>query len=659
MSLITVVNLSLSFGGRSILDGLNLQIGERDNVGLIGPNGAGKTTLMRILAGETRPDSGEVQVTGGVRVGYLPQDVSVLHGNTVIDSVLSSIPGKAEKEGLLFDLERSLDSSTDPKLQSDLAVRIADLHEELANFEVQYSPYEARKILGGLGFDAAGMERPVSQLSGGWRMRVALAGLLFQKPDLLLLDEPTNHLDLPSVHWLSTFLEKWHHSLVLICHDRHFLNRHVRRVMSFEPEGFRAYSGNYDTYLEAREVERRVLENRARNMEQKVKDAQKFIDRFKYKSTKARQAQSKIKMLEKLELVATYKPQKKVRFSFPAVDPSGRVAMTLEGVSKAFGNHQVFEDLDLSVLRGDRVAVVGPNGCGKTTLLKIMARELKQDSGSVTLGHNVTLRYYAQHQSETLSDSRTVIEEVYTEAPMASQSFIRGVCGAFLFSDDSVDKPVGVLSGGERARVALAKLLVSPGNVMLMDEPTNHLDLFSSEALIQALEQFEGTLVFVSHNQSFVNRLATRILDLSGTRAQDYPGSLEEYYQHLAELEARESENSQTPEVDRTQKEKSGGTKEDRQARKREEALLRQKKSKLLGPMRKEIEKLEARIQSLEKRQEEISTLLCDENVFKQADVSMPLVTEFGEIKEDIARLMARWETKQAALEEAEKKMED
>jgi len=654
MSLITANNLSLSFGGTQILNRVNFQIGKPDRVGLVGPNGAGKTSLLRILAGEIKPDGGEIQVSRGVRLGYLPQDLMELPSGTVLESILSMVPGKQEKELRLADLETMIETLSDPDELSRLAIEVAELHEELNHFERHYSPHEAQRILNGLGFKPVDAQRPVEELSGGWRMRAALAALLFQKPDLLMLDEPTNHLDVPSVRWLETFLEKWNQSMILICHDREFLNRHIRRVLSFETEGLRTYTGNYDTYLESREQERIILENQSRNIGKKVKEAQKFIERFRSKNTKARQAQSKIKMVKKLELVATHKSRKTLRFSFPETERSGRVVLTLSGLSKRFGENTVFRGVDAGVLRGDRIAIVGPNGCGKTTLLKIIAGELTPDEGSVTPGHNVVMSYYAQHHTAQLHENRTVLDEVYTAAPKTSLPFIRGVCGAFLFSDDQVEKHVGVLSGGERARVALAKLLAAPGNLMLMDEPTNHLDLFSSEALIQALEPYDGTLIFVSHNQSFVNRLATRIWDLSGESIEDHPGNLEEYFHHLSLLEESADAERNLEQVKTGTPSEDKRSRDERQARKREEALFRLKRGNVLGPIQKSIEKLEDRIQELEQRQEKISGLLAQETVFKDSEKSVPLMNEYGELKAEITYLLSQWEARQAELEKTE-----
>ena len=495
----------------------------------------------------------------------------------------------------------------------------------------------------GLGFDVPDFQKPVSELSGGWKMRAALARLLYQKPDLLLLDEPTNHLDMPSVRWLETFLQGFKGAMVLVSHDREFLNRQIHRIVSFETEGMRSYSGNYDFYLKARREEVKSLENKARNQEQKVKDAQKFIERFRSKANKARQAQSKIKLLEKMELVQTHCREKAIRFSFPPIPRSGGEVVAIRDVSKWFGDNILYEHLNVRVTRGERIAIIGPNGSGKTTLLRAIADELKPDRGQIVLGHKVNVAYFAQHHSDLLNPQKTVVEEVYQSVPDGSIGFVRSVCGAFLFSGNDVDKPISVLSGGERARVSLAKLLVKPGNFMLMDEPTNHLDIESSETLIDALSGYGGTLLFVSHNQSFVNRLATKIWDIRDRELIEYPGTLKEYFRHLGETEGHIHLEPQNPSA-RLKKAQEPSAGKNRKKDKRKEAEQRQRVHDILGPIRKELEKTEASISQLETRQKEVETLLADPNVFEDSTKSVPLLTEYKDIGSKLESQLERWE---------------
>ncbi|GMV40639.1 MAG: ABC transporter ATP-binding protein [Myxococcales bacterium] len=535
MSLLMLEDATLSFGARRILDGVNLRFGEGEHVGLVGPNGSGKSTLLRILADEQGLDGGRVNRSRACRVGYLPQDIETLPGETVLEAVLAAVPGRGDVEARLAAVEASLVAATDPDEMMELAGVVAELHEELDYFETFFSERRALQILTGLGFSEGGVRQRWTELSGGWRMRVALAGLLFQAPDLLLLDEPTNHLDAPSVAWLDRFLDGWARSIVLICHDRAFLNRHAERVISFEPEGVRTWTGNWDDYLEQRALEEDILEARARNQEQKLRELQRFVDRFKAKATKARQAQSREKWITKIEkeLVKPVVRPRKLAFTFPPVAPSGRDVLRAEGLGKRFGDNVLYRGVNLTVRAGDRIAILGVNGAGKTTLLRMLAGELTPDEGRVVVGTGVERRTYAQHHTEALIASRTVLEEVSRARPDAGQTRVRGVCGAFLFPADDVDKPVGVLSGGERARVLLARLLLDPGNVLLLDEPTNHLDLGAAEALADALEGYGGTILLVSHNESLVNRIATKVWDVGEGKVVEYPGNLQTYLDHL------------------------------------------------------------------------------------------------------------------------------
>ncbi len=646
MSLVSVINLGLAFSRKIIFNGLNLQVEPGDRIGLVGPNGSGKTSLLKIISGEISSDEGEVRIKSGCRVGFLPQDAGERMSGAILQCVLDSIPSRVSIIAGIKDVERALREHLNASDQERMAARLAELHHEMSILERQYPAHGAEKILEGLGFKAGDFGRPVSSLSGGWKIRVALAGILYQNPDLLMLDEPTNHLDMPSVHWLEQFLADFQGAIILVCHDREFLNHQIKRVISFETEGVRSYSGNYDQYMDAREEEVRGLEARARNQEIQVKEARRFIERFRSKATKARQAQSKIKLLKKIELVETHKKAKTIRFSFPEVAPSGRVVLSIQALSKSFGERELYKNIDLSILRGEKVAVLGPNGYGKTTLLRIASGEIKPTGGTVSLGHNVVMSYYAQHHSEMLDPNKTVLEEVYQVVPNESTSFVRGMCGAFLFSGDDVDKPIRVLSGGEKARVCLAKMLIKPGNFILMDEPTNHLDLMSSEILIDALSEFNGTLLFVSHNQSFINRLATKVWDIDDGKIIDYPGSLKEYYLHLVGIAAGggaplpQKENArQNEKIDQ-----AAETKDNRKAIRREKAEKRNLIRSRLRPFEEKVSSFENRISELEAREKEIGLLLSDPSVYHDKDRSIPLLDEYRHVKDELEDAILKWE---------------
>ena len=648
MSLVNIANLSFTITGRELFHQINIQVDPGDRIGLVGPNGAGKTTLLRLLNGEVSPDSGEISIGKGIRIGYLPQDVYETLSGPLLQFLLDSIPSRKDLQREMEEVEHTLKDQLLQEDQSRKAARLAEIHQQLSDLDSLYPQHVAEKILVGLGFQRDDSSQPLSSFSGGWKMRAALASLLYQDPDMLLLDEPTNHLDFPSVRWLEEFLQGFRGAMILICHDKDFLNRQIRRTISFEPEGIRFYTGNYDLYLKTREEEKRILEASARNQEQKVKEAERFIERFRAKASKARQAQSKIKLLKKMDLVKKQEKRKTINFSFPQVPRSGRDVLTVQGVSKSFGPKALYEDLLLRVMRGDRIAMIGPNGAGKTTLLRMIAGEIRPDEGQIILGHGVTLSYYAQHLSEMLDPRKTILEEVYAAIPHESVSFVRGICGAFLFSGEDVDKAIGVLSGGEKARVSLAKILVKPGNLMVMDEPTNHLDIVSSEILIDALGEYGGTLLFVSHNLSFVNRLATKIWDIRDGTIVEYPGTLSEYERRLSlEDEAIAAEPLSTT-----------GTSESLQNRKtmrKEKAERRSVIATMLKPIQEKLAELEQRIDDLETRKQELEKSLADPEVFKDKVKCVPLLNEYDQVRKKVDVLMARWEYQHLELEAARK----
>jgi ATP-binding cassette subfamily F protein 3 len=655
MSLVSVLNLSISFSGKALFHELGFQAEPGERIGLVGPNGSGKTTLLRLLTGEVSPEKGEIKIARGTRMGYLPQDVYETLSGTILQTTLEAVPNRVRLRQELNDVEQSLKGNSDDENQEKLAGRLAQIHQEIGDLDRAFPAHHAEKILTGLGFKQSEFHEPVNALSGGWKMRAALAGILYQNPDLLLLDEPTNHLDLPSVRWLEEFLQTYRGAMILICHDKDFLNRQIKRIVSFEPEGLRSYGGNYDFYLKAREEEKKGLEAKARNQEQKIKEAKKFVDRFRAKASKARQAQSKIKLMNKMAIISTHKTQKTVRFSFPEVSRSGRDVIALKGISKGFGRKDLYKDIDMGVFRGERVAIIGPNGSGKTTLLRMVAGEIKPDKGRITLGSRVGMSYYAQHHSEMLDPNKTILEEVYQAVPHETVSFVRGVCGAFLFSGEDVDKTIGVLSGGEKARVSLAKILVNPGNLLVMDEPTNHLDIISSEILIDALADFNGTLFFVSHNQSFVNRLATKIWDIKDNNIFEYPGSLYEYLAHLL----REEQKSMIPDQKETEQEEKPSPDKiyNRKNLRKEKAERRRLISDTLKPVREKLHDLESRIDELEERKKVLEESLVDSDTFKYKEKSVPLLNEYGGVKKKLEDLLGRWEYQHEKLESEEKRL--
>jgi ATP-binding cassette subfamily F protein 3 len=657
VSLVVLENVSLSFGKKEIVRDLGLRLADGDRVGLIGPNGSGKTTLLRLLAGEQLPDHGAVRRAGGLRIGYLPQDIAVVGDRTLLDFVLSSVPGREDiadaVEAQQAELDRLTTDGSDADETMEAATRLAELHERLTHLELHYTEHEALRILAGLGFRPEERDRDLAELSGGWKMRAVLASLLFQKPDLLLLDEPTNHLDMPSVAWFSAFLARYAGAFVLICHDREFLNEQIARVVTFEPEGVRTYKGDYESYLTQRAEEAVILEAQAKNLAKKREQLERFVTRFRAKASKASAVQSKVKLLEKMGTVQTHEHRRTMGFSFPPSVRAGEHVLTAQSLGKSFGTNRVFSGVDLTVRRGEKIGIIGVNGAGKTTLLKILAGELDATEGEVSIGHNVKLGYYAQHHAETLEASRTIYEEVYGHSKDAGITRVRTLLGALLFSGDDVDKKIGVLSGGERSRVALAKLLVDPGNVLLMDEPTNHLDLESSESLAEALASFDGTLVFVSHNRAFVRRLATRIWDCADGRVETYPGTLDEYLESSRARRELVGDGTEAEDA-KSAKDDDGDAKRTATAekeRKRREAEARNARSRVLRPLQKKARELEERIAALEAEQKLRSEQLEDPKVYSDDEKRFGLLTELQVAAEKVEELTARWMGVQEELE--------
>jgi ATP-binding cassette subfamily F protein 3 len=523
---IALESVSKGYGGQELLRGCSWRVGRGERIGLVGPNGAGKTTLCRILAGVEEPDEGHVHLDSGVTVGYLPQEVAGGIDRTVLAEALSGFDEVWELEA---ELERLADAMARPDASPGLTDRYGEVQhrfEALGGYRLEAG---AKMILGGLGFAPAGLHRPLGEFSGGWRMRAALARLLLLRPDLLLLDEPTNHLDLESLGWLENFLASYDGSVVIVSHDRYFLNRMVTSIADLAGGEVEVYPGDYDHFLVEREARRALIEARARNQAKRIEEIERFIDRFRYQATKARQVQSRIKMLEKVERIEVDGDSRKIHFKFPQPPRTGRIVMRLEGVRKAYGDNVVYAGVNFIAERAERIALVGVNGAGKSTLLKMLAGVLPPDAGERVLGSHVEVHYYAQHQLDALDPAHTVLEEIEGAAPDATHTRLRTILGSFLFGGDAVDKRVAVLSGGEKARLALAKMLVRPAALLCMDEPTNHLDLASKEVLEEALAGFTGTIVFISHDRYFINRIGTRVVEVQGGRLTDYIGNYDDY----------------------------------------------------------------------------------------------------------------------------------
>ena len=537
--MLQLVGLRKAFADRVLLDDVTWQLNARDRVGLCGPNGAGKTTLLKMLAGLDEPDAGQVVTPADLTIGYLPQDGLEYGGRTLVGEARQAFgPLLALEEELRVLEEQLADTSLDEAAHEAVLVRYAEGQEDFRRLDGYTMDLRVATVLRGLGFEERDLDKPTETFSGGWQMRIALAKLLLQRPSLLLLDEPTNHLDLDARNWLEEYLHEYPGAVILVSHDRFFLDAVVTRIADLSLRTITDYHGNYSFYLREHEARMERLRTMKREQDEEVARIRMFIDRFRYQATKAAQVQSRIKALEKVVPIDVPPERKKVHFTFPECAKSGRSVLELAHVGKRYGEKVIFKDLSLLVERGDRVALVGPNGAGKSTLMRMLSGAEAPDAGTRTEGHQVVMQYFAQDEANRLDPVRTVFETLADGSPMHMVPAIRNILGGFLFAGDDVYKKAGVLSGGERTRLAVARMLLRPANLLLLDEPTNHLDLDSKDVLLDALEHFTGTLILVSHDRYFVDRLATKIIAVGHGEALVYPGTYEEYRWSQSQREA-------------------------------------------------------------------------------------------------------------------------
>jgi len=648
--LLRLEGVTRSIGGRDLFRGATVGLYRDDRVGLVGPNGAGKTTLLRIAAGDESPDAGSVIVPRHVRVGLLRQEIDPDRDTSVFDEVSSALSH-------LDDLERELRA-----LEAEMGRLGADGGDVPAEIAARYDRGRAsfelgggferaarvERVLSGLGFDAAAGARPLRSFSGGWLMRVELAKLLLSAPDVLLLDEPTNHLDLPSIQWFEETLASYSGAAIIISHDRTFLRRHATRIVELEAGRFTVFDGNYDRYLRHREERRAHLLAQRTAQERRIVETERFIERFRFKASKARQVQSRVKALEKLERVEVAPGRSaSLRLRIPEPARSGDAVLRLEGVHKSYGGNSVYRGIDLLIRRGDRVALVGPNGAGKSTLLRIAAGALAIDAGERTLGHNVEVAFYAQHQLEVLEPTRSALEELESAAATEDVPRLRGHLGAFLFSGDDVEKKVVVLSGGEKARLALAKMLLRPANFLILDEPTNHLDVNACEVLEEALVGYTGTLMLISHDRAIINALATRVIDVSGGVLREHLGNYDDYLREQAAGSA----------ALRAPVSESAAAEGDVSAAKRERIEARRRikeRARHLGRVRKRLAALEDEIAQLEGRLERLTWRAADPEVCRDGDAARTVEAERAEIRDAIDGRYGEWERLATEIEDAE-----
>ena len=528
-SVISFSNISKQYGKQLLFVEANFQLNPGDKVGLVGPNGSGKTTLFRMIVGEEAPEEGEVTVPKKLTVGYFRQDVEEMSGRSVLDE---AIAGSGRLGDLHHELEALQEAMGDPARAGDMdkiLERFGEVQEEYDHLGGYGLESQAREVLHGLGFDEARIDGDVGALSGGWKMRVAMARVLLGRPEVLLMDEPTNHLDIESIIWLEGFLKSLPAALLMTSHDREFMNRIVTRIAEIDDGEITVYAGNYEFYERERAIREANREAAYARQQAMLAKEQRFIDRFSAHAAKAAQVQSRVKALDKIEKIELPKKRKVVDFEFRQPPRSGDKVVTIENLHKAYGTHVVYDGLDMIIQRGERWAIMGANGAGKTTLLRMIAGALEPDSGQVRIGASVQMGYFAQQALQLLDPDKTVWEQAQHDFPGESVGALRSLLGAFQFSGDEVEKKIRSLSGGERSRLVLARMLMYPPNLLVLDEPTNHLDLLTKDMLIKALKDFEGTMIFVSHDRSFLRGLSTRVLELSGDEPHLFPGSYVEY----------------------------------------------------------------------------------------------------------------------------------
>jgi len=692
--MIQLSDLTKTFGDRTLFDHVTWQITDRERVGLCGPNGAGKTTLLKMMAGLDEPDEGAILKPSALTVGYLPQDGLNHAGRTVFDEASSAFGQLLAMKAEMHALEDRLGDAAIPEAEHDAMLhRYSDLQDHFRMHDGYSIELKTATVLQGLGFKTTDFERPTETFSGGWQMRIALAKLLLGEPNLLLLDEPTNHLDLEARNWLEEYLNAYPYAVILVSHDRFFLDAVVTRIADLTLRTLTDYHTNYSGYLAEHHERIEAMRKAKRDQDEEVARVRMFIDRFRYQATKASQVQSRIKMLEKVVPIEVPPERKKINFNFPACAKSGRMVLELTHVRKSYGEISIFKDLNLHIERGDRIALVGPNGVGKSTLMRMLSGEEAPDAGERTLGHNVVMQYFAQDEATRMDPAPTVYETLSSGSPLQMVPMIRNILGGFLFSGDDVYKHVRVLSGGERTRLAVARMLLRPSNTLLLDEPTNHLDLDSKEVLLDALVDYGGTLIFVSHDRYFVERLATKIIEIGSGTAIAFPGTYKEFLYHKAhsgETPARqdgrtagrqEGKRAGRQEGKRAEGSKADGArafqasgnkaphrsaeslaltkhaapapkKQDHDEKKRVDAEAR-KKQKAAGARQARIATLEARIAETEFAIKEVEQQMSAPGFYEDRTGAQPVIDRHQALMWQVGDLMQQWEELQSILTES------
>ena len=636
------------YGHKLLFEHADWMLTPEDRVGLVGANGTGKSTLMKILAGIETLDYGSISRTRGISAGYLPQDGLALTGRTVFAECLSVFDELRQMEIEMESLTHSMAELDHESAEyAAVAERYQRLDHEFRTRDGYAIEAQVGMVLTGLGFHKDDWARQTDEFSGGWQMRISLAKLLLQKPNLLLLDEPTNHLDLESRNWLEDYLKNYPFAFVLISHDRYFLDVTVRKTLEIWNKRIYLYSGNYDKYLAAKTERREQLEAAYKNQRERIEQLEVFINRFRYQATKAKQVQSRIKELEKIERIEIPEEEKTVHFSFPQPKPSGRIVAEFSGVAKSYGSHQVFSGVDFMIERGDRIALVGVNGAGKSTLIKLLSHAEPLTEGEYKLGHNAEPDYFAQDQYKELDPEARILDDLGKLSAASTQTELRSLLGCFLFSGDDVFKPIGVLSGGERSRYALLRLLLHPSNFLLLDEPTNHLDLRAKDVLLEALMKYTGTIVFVSHDRYFIDKLATRVFEIGEGKVEVFPGNYEDYLWR--------KQGEKPPTLDDVRSARKPETVQPTNGNQLAAEPAAEGKTKRLNPIRRK--QMEERLHEIEEdvARTEAAIAQCETalQTFVSLEETQRQTKGLADFKQELQGLMLEWEELSGALEEA------
>ncbi len=643
--MLSITNLSFYFGSRALYDEASLHIKPKDRIGLIGANGTGKSTLLRLIVGEYTPDGGTISKSGDCTIGFLNQDLLSYESK---ESILTVAMQAFEREMILQKKIDEVLHEMETNYRDELIDKLANYQEEFEALDGYTIQSKAEEILEGLGFKTEDLNTPLERFSGGWRMRVMLAKLLLQKPSLLLLDEPTNHLDLPSIEWVENYVRNYEGAVMIVSHDRFFLDNCVNAIVEVTGGKLNLYPGNYSFFIEEKSLRNEIQKGAYENQQAKIRQTERFIERFKAKASKARQVQSRVKSLEKMDFVDDVIDETaRVNFKFTLATQPGKNIFELQDVSKAYGEKRILTDTNSFISRGDKIALIGANGKGKSTLLRIIAGT-EPVQGKRQLGHNVAFAFYAQHQLESLNIDNTLIEELREMGTDKTEAQLRSILGCFLFSNDDVFKKIKVLSGGEKSRVALAKMLLSEANFLLLDEPTNHLDMISVNILIQALQQYEGTYVIVSHDRFFVSEVATKIWYIEDEQIKEYPGTYDEYVTWQEEREANRKDSSSA------KTEKPAEVKPAKPQPSASDAERKQAQQKL-KKVQQQVEELEKKVSTLELKKAEIESQLADPKIYGDTQQFTKIQQSYEDIKKQLAQANDAWEEAMMEVEGLEK----